>query len=139
MFAPGERVLDLGAGAGGAAQLLAEATGVSVTCVNMCHKKNEANREAVQHRGLPALVTVLDGSYDYLPADWTATFDISWSQDAMLLPADKATVFAEAARALVHGGYALISEIGASANADAAALASYVMRLRLAEVLTAVE
>jgi len=28
VFAPGARVLDLGAGAGGAAQLLAEATGV---------------------------------------------------------------------------------------------------------------
>jgi len=39
----------------------------------------------------------------------------------------------------VHGGYAIISDVGASANADAAALASYVMRLRLAEVLTAVE
>jgi len=79
VFAPGVRVLDVGAGAGGAAQLLAETTGVSVTCVNWCHEQNEAKREAVQNRGLSALVTVLDGSYDDLPADWTATFDISWS------------------------------------------------------------
>ena len=139
VFAPGVRVLDLGAGAGGAAQLLAETTGVSVTCVNLCRKQNEANREAVQRRGLSALITVVDGSYDDLPADWTATFDIVWSQDAILHAADKATVFAEAARALVHGGYAVVSDVGASANADAAALAAYVERMRLAEVLTAAE
>eukprot|EP00170_Pyropia_yezoensis_P006024 contig_24527_g6043 len=52
VFRRGVRVLDLGAGNGGAAHALAAATGCSVTCLNLCGRQNAANEAAAAAAGL---------------------------------------------------------------------------------------
>lgn len=132
---PGVRVLDLGAGVGGAARKLATETGVSVTCLNLSATQNEVNEAATAAAGLSHLVTVEEGSYEDLPAGWTATFDVVWCQDAICHSNAKAKVLAEAARVLVPGGYLLLSDMMAGVTADAAALAPFCVRLHVDELL----
>lgn len=137
VFRPGVRVLDLGAGVGGAARKLASETGVSVTCFNLCGKQNAANEAATAEADLGHLVTVVGGSFEDLPADWTSSFDIVWSQDAFCHSNAKARVYAEVARVLVPGGYLLLTDLMAGETASPAAMAPFCARLRVDELLTA--
>ncbi|OSX77567.1 hypothetical protein BU14_0143s0003 [Porphyra umbilicalis] len=135
-FGPGVKVLDLGAGNGGAAHKLAAETGCSVTCLNLCAEQNAANRSEVVARDLSDLVTVVTGSFEKLPADWTASFNIVWSQDAIVHSNAKDKVFAEAARVLVPGGHVVMSDIMAGPAADASVLSAFKERLHVDELLT---
>lgn len=136
VFRPGVRVLDLGAGVGGAARKLATETGVSVTCFNLCGKQNAANEAATAAAGLSHLITVVGGSFEDLPADWTDSFDVVWSQDAFCHSNLKAQVYAEVARVMVPGGYLLLTDLMAGATATEAAMAPFCARLRVDELLT---
>lgn len=136
VFRPGIRVLDLGAGVGGAARKLAAETGATVTCFNLCAEQNAANEAATAAAGLGHLVTVVEGSFEELPRDWTAAFDVVWSQDAFCHSNAKARVYAEAARVLVPGGHLLLTDLMAGATATAAAMAPFCARLRVDELLT---
>lgn len=136
VFRPGVRVLDLGAGNGGTAHALAAATGCSVTCLNLCEVQNAANEAAAAAEGLSSLITVVTGSFENLPADWSGSFDVVWSQDAIVHSSDKGRVWAEAARVLVPGGYVVISDIMAAPSAADEALRAFKKRLHVDELLT---
>ena len=93
----GSRVLDLGAGYGGAARFLARTTGCHVTCVNLSEVQNERNRQLNGEQGLSDRVDVVHGDFEKLPqAD--GAFDVLWSQDAFLHSGDRPRVLDEIAR-----------------------------------------
>ena len=97
------RVLDIGAGYGGAARVLVKAHGCQVTCLNLSRVENKRNRDLSRAAGLQGRITVTDGSFEDIPAA-DASFDAVWSQDAILHSGDRQKVLAEVARVLVPGG-----------------------------------
>jgi sarcosine/dimethylglycine N-methyltransferase len=97
------RVLDVGAGYGGAARYLARTYGCRVMALNLSEKENERNREMSREQGLEELVEVVDGSFESIPAA-DASFDLVWSQDAILHSGERDRVIGEIARVLRPGG-----------------------------------
>jgi len=100
---PGARVVDLGAGYGGAARHLARTAGCSVLCLNISDTQNATNERLNREQGLQGLVSVRQGSYLDVPAE-DGGFDAAWSQDAILHSPDRERVLAEAFRVLRPGG-----------------------------------
>lgn len=99
----GKRVVDLGAGYGGAARVLAREHSAHVTCLNLSRVENERNRALTNEAGLGDRIDVVDGSFDDMPfAD--ESFDVAWSQDAILHAPDRERVVDEVARVLRPGG-----------------------------------
>ena len=99
----GKRVLDLGAGYGGAARVLAAEHGADVVCLNLSAVENERNRSLTIDAGLKDKVAVIDGSFDTVPFD-DASFDLAWSQDAILHAPNRRAVLDEVARVLRPSG-----------------------------------
>ncbi|MBI1393996.1 MAG: methyltransferase domain-containing protein [Alphaproteobacteria bacterium] len=102
-LSPGAKVLDIGAGYGGAARALAREFGAHVTCLNLSTVENERNRRLTSAAGLSDLISVVDGSFDAIPEP-DASFDVVWSQDAILHAPDRRAVLAEVARVIRPGG-----------------------------------
>lgn len=100
---PDSRVLDVGAGYGGAARYLAKRFGCQVVALNLSEKENERDREMNQEQGLADLIEVVDGSFEAIPAG-DASFDLVWSQDAILHSGERERVMSEIARVLRPGG-----------------------------------
>lgn len=105
----GTRVLDIGAGYGGAARVLANRYGCSVAALNLSEKENERNRQINRRQGLDDLIEVIDGSFEDLPFS-DSRFDLVWSQDAILHSGNRRKVLEEVARVLVPGGYFLFTD-----------------------------
>jgi len=103
------RVLDLGAGYGGAARFLAREYGCRVTALNLSDVENQRNREMNQEQGLDHLIKVVDGSFEEIPFP-DDSFDVVWSQDAILHSGDREKVLAEAARVLKPGGELIFTD-----------------------------
>jgi len=99
----GTTVLDLGAGYGGSARRLADKHGCLVTCVNISETQNETNRQKNRQAGLDKQIRVIHGSFDDVPAP-DNSFDVVWSQDAILHASDRRKVLQEAFRVLKPGG-----------------------------------
>lgn len=97
------RVLDIGAGYGGAARQLASAFGCHVTCLNLSETQNATNRRLTGAANLGHLIEVKHGNFESIPAA-DASFDLVWSQDAILHTARRAQVLKEAQRVLKPGG-----------------------------------
>lgn len=97
------RVIDLGSGFGGAARYLAKRFGCHVTCLNISQVENDRNRKANAAAGLDKLIEVKHGAFEEVP-EKDASFDLAWSQDAILHSGDRERVIAEVARVLKPGG-----------------------------------
>lgn len=97
------KILDLGSGYGGTARFLAKTYGCQVTALNLSEIENQRNREMTRAQGLEHLVDIVDGSFEDVPFS-DATYDIIWSQDAILHSGDRKTVIEEVARLLKTGG-----------------------------------
>ena len=130
----GRRVVDLGSGYGGAARVLAGERGAHVTCLNLSAVENERNRKLTRAAGLPGKVEVVDGSYDAMPfAD--ASFDVAWSQDAILHAPDRGAVLDEVARVLKPGGLFIFHDpMQADGLRDRAALQPIYDRIHLPDL-----
>jgi sarcosine/dimethylglycine N-methyltransferase len=124
------RVLDLGAGYGGAARWLAREKGWRVTCVNISETQNDLNRKKNAEAGLAEKIKVLHGSFDAPPAEKGA-YDVVWSQDAFLHGADRAKIIRVAAEALKPGGHLIFTDPMQAAGAPADALAPILARIHL--------
>jgi sarcosine/dimethylglycine N-methyltransferase len=107
------RVLDMGAGFGGAARWLAKNHGCKVTALNLSTVQNERDRQMNQEQGLDHLVDVVDGSFEEVPHE-DASFDFIWSQDAILHSGDREKVMDEVARLLKPGGQFVFTDPMAS-------------------------
>lgn len=105
----GARVLDMGAGFGGAARHLAKHHGCQVMALNLSECQNERDREMNKEQGLDHMIEVVDGSFEDVPAA-DASFDVVWSQDAILHSGNRAKVMAEAARVLKPGGEMIFTD-----------------------------
>lgn len=103
------RVLDIGAGYGGAARYLAQEFGWPVRCLNISEIQNEKNRELNKAAGLDHLVSVAHGSFEDIPEDGDS-FDIVWSQDSLLHSGNRGLVFDEVARVLKPGGHFIFTD-----------------------------
>ncbi|MGD9785058.1 MAG: cyclopropane-fatty-acyl-phospholipid synthase family protein [Hyphomicrobiaceae bacterium] len=100
---PGTRVLDIGAGYGGAARHLAREHGCHVTCLNLSDVQNAYNQLRNRQERLDDRVRVVHGNFERVPfAD--AAFDVVWSQDAILHSANRRRVLEEVNRVLAPGG-----------------------------------
>lgn len=99
---PQSRVLDMGAGYGGAARFLAETFGCRVTALNLSAVENARNRQLNAEQNLDGLIDVVEGNFESLPFE-DQSFDVVWSQDAFLHGGRREAVFAEAARVMKPG------------------------------------
>jgi arsenite methyltransferase len=108
---PGERVLDLGSGAGTdslVAALMVGNTG-SVTGIDMTPEMLAKARGAAAEAGLEN-VAFIEGEAEHLPFD-DESFDVLISNGVIDLIPDKDAVFAEIYRVLVPGGRIQVADV----------------------------
>ncbi len=124
------RVVDAGAGYGGAARWLARNAGCSVACVNLSEAQNQRNRELTRAAGLEELIDVHDASFEDIPYkdQW---FDYAWSQDSLLHSGDRARVFAEIDRVLKPGGEFVFTDPMQADNCPEGVLQPVLARIHL--------
>ncbi|MFP4682665.1 MAG: SAM-dependent methyltransferase [Ectothiorhodospira sp.] len=103
------KILDVGAGYGGAARYLAATFGCHVTALNLSEVENERDREMNKAQKLDHLIEVWDGSFEDIRAE-DNTFDIVWSQDAILHSGNRTKVVEEVARVLKPGGVFIFTD-----------------------------
>lgn len=127
---PKTRVLDIGAGYGGAARYLAKKYGCPVVALNLSEVENERDRQMNKEQGLDHLVEVVDGAFEDLPFEDNA-FDVIWSQDAILHSADRERVLREAVRVLKPGGEFVFTDPMQSDTCDVSRLQPILDRIHL--------
>ena len=128
---PTTRILDMGAGYGGAARYLAKTYGCKVTCLNLSGVENERNRMKTKEQGLGDLVEVVEGSFDAMPLP-DHSYDLVWSQDAFLHSGDRPKIVAEIDRVLVtEVGKVVFTDPMAAEGANAEGLKPILARLQL--------
>jgi sarcosine/dimethylglycine N-methyltransferase len=103
------RVLDLGAGYGGSMRRLAQRFGCSATCLNISETQNDANRAKTRKARLADRISVVHGVFEDIPESG-ASYDVVWSQDAILHSDRRAHVLAEAFRVLKPGGHFVFTD-----------------------------
>jgi arsenite methyltransferase len=108
---PGERVLDLGSGAGMDSLIAAMMVGPegTVTGIDMTPEMIEKARKGAAELDL-SNVTFIDGEAETLPFD-DASFDVVISNGVIDLIPDKDAVFGEIYRVLVPGGRVQIADV----------------------------
>ncbi len=124
------RVLDLGSGYCGAARYLAGTFGCHVTALNLSQVENRRARELNAAAGLGGLVEVLDGSFENVQSR-DSSFDLVWSQDAILHSGDRDRVIAEVARVLRQGGSFVFTDPMQSDDCPPGVLAPILDRIHL--------
>ncbi len=106
---PDSKVLDLGAGYGGAMRRLVEKTGCEAVCLNISETQNTYNLQKIRQAKLSDRITVRHGVFENVPAE-DASVDVVWSQDAFLHSDQRAKVIAEAFRVLKPGGHLIFTD-----------------------------
>jgi SAM-dependent methyltransferase len=129
----GTRVLDIGAGYGGAARLLAKTFGCHVTALNLAEAENERNRAMTREQGLADRIDVIDGAFESMPFD-DASFDLVWCQDAILHSGDRAGVLGEVDRVLKPGGRFVFTDPMRTDDADPGELGAILDRIHLPDL-----
>ena len=100
---PSTKVLDVGAGYGGAARWLARKFGCDIDCLNLSEAQNARNRIMTAEQNLADRIEVIDGSFEDIPAR-DNSYDLAWSQDAILHSGHRDRVLDEVNRVLKPGG-----------------------------------
>jgi sarcosine/dimethylglycine N-methyltransferase len=124
------RIVDLGAGYGGAARLLARTFGCHVSCVNLSEAQNERNRALTQEAGLADLIDVRDDSFENIPYE-AASFDVAWSQDSILHSGNRQRVLEEVDRVLKPGGQMIFTDPMQADDCPDGVLGSVLQRIHL--------
>ena len=125
------RVLDVGAGYGGAARYLAKTYGCHVTCLNLSEVENERNRLKNREQRLEYLVDVVEGSFEDMPVP-DCSFDLVWSQDAFLHSGNRGAIVDEIDRVLVkERGKVVFTDPLAAEDASPVGLKPISARLQL--------
>lgn len=129
-WAAGSTLLDVGAGYGGSCRYLARELGFQTTALNLSKVQNQRDREMNEAQGLADKVSVVDGNFEALPfAD--ASFDLAWSQDAILHSGNRFRVFEEVNRILKPGGEFIFTDPMQQRGADPNALQPVLQRIHL--------
>ena len=103
------RVIDLGGGFSGSARYLAKNYGWEVVVLNLSGAENQRGRKMNKEQGLDHLIEVVDGNFANIPYP-DASFDIVWSQDAILHSDNRSQVLDEAYRVLKPGGEMIFTD-----------------------------
>lgn len=107
---PGERVLDVGGGMGGAARMLAATIGCRVTVLDLTEELCEVGEMLTRRTGLESLVTFRVGDALDMPfAD--GEFDVGWTQHSTMNIPRKDRLHAELFRVVRPGGRLAMHEI----------------------------
>ena len=126
-------VLDIGSGYGGAARYLASRSGCKVVALNLSEVENERARKQNRKARLEDKIEVVDGSFEDIPFE-NNSFDLIWSQDAMLHSGRREQVLNEAARVLKPGGRMVFTDPMRSDSCDAEELGPILARLNLSDL-----
>lgn len=113
----GARVLDIGAGIGGAARLIAATWGCRVDCLELSADFCRAARLLNRLTGLDERIEVHQGSA-LQPPFGDASFDLVWMQNVGMNIADKRTLYAAVCRMLRPGGRFAFQELVAGPAGD---------------------
>jgi sarcosine/dimethylglycine N-methyltransferase len=127
------KVLDLGAGYGGAARYLAREKGCTVWCYNLSDKENERNKDKNKEHELDHLIHVRQGNFEKINFE-DETFDVIWSEDALLHSNRKGKVFEEAYRVLKPGGNFIFTDPMQSDDCPKGVLQPILDRIHLEEL-----
>lgn len=127
------RLLDIGSGYGGAARYLAKKFGCTVTALNLSETENEKNRALSEEAGLSDQISVVDGSFEEIPAE-DKSFDVVWSQDAILHSGWRDRVVSEVARVLKPGGQFIFTDIMQADDVDPKNLQAVYDRIHLSNL-----
>ncbi len=103
------RVLDLGAGYGGAARRLTTRFGCHVSCLNISEVQNDTNRHKNDRQGLAEKIRVVHGVFEDIPEP-AGSFDVVWSQDSFLHSDQREQILAEAFRVMKPGGELIFTD-----------------------------
>lgn len=103
-------ILDLGSGYGGPARFLASRYGYRVVGLNLSAVEIEEAEKRTAAADLTQHVTYVLGDFHDLPFGDT-TFDVVWSQDALMYGADKRRILEEAARVLKPSGILTFTDL----------------------------
>ncbi|MEI4233198.1 glycine/sarcosine N-methyltransferase [Roseovarius sp. D22-M7] len=103
------RVLDMGAGYGGAMRTLVRETGANAVCLNISETQNEYNLGKIRAAKLGNKINVRHGVFEDVPEE-DGTFDVVWSQDSFLHSDQRDKVMAEAFRVLKPGGHLIFTD-----------------------------
>ena len=129
------RVLDIGAGFGGAARYASWHYGCKVDCLDISEQQNAFNTKKINNLGLTQLVNIIDGNYEDIPAE-NRTYDIVWSYDALMYSEDRTKVIKEVNRVLKPGGWFVFTDILHGENAAKGSLKAILERLPVKELET---
>ena len=124
------RVLDMGAGYGGAMRTLVRKTGCEAVCLNISETQNEYNLGKIRAAKLTGKISVNHGVFEDVP-EADASCDVVWSQDSFLHSDQRADVLAEAWRVLKPGGHLIFTDPMQADDADPAVLQPVYDRLQL--------
>lgn len=124
------RMLDIGAGYGGSARVIARKLGIHVTCLNLSSVQNARNRSITKEQKLTELIDIHDGNFEHLPFD-DASFDQVWCQDSILHSGHRQRAFAEVDRVLKPGGGFIFTDPMQADNADPTELEPVLTRIHL--------
>lgn len=113
----GSQVLDVGSGYGATARFLAKTYGCWVVGINISPRENELAAERNRDAGLDDRIEIQYGDFHDLPHD-DASFDVVWSQEALLHAADKPQVLSECHRVVRPGGRLAVSDLLVRASLD---------------------
>ncbi len=127
------RIVDFGGGFAGSARHLARKFGCHVTVVNLSETENQRGRKMNNDQGLSHLIDIIDGSYDDVPFD-DRTFDLVWSEDAILHSNNKRLVIGEAYRLLKTGGDFVFSDPMQTDNCNQEVLQPIYERIKLSSL-----
>lgn len=129
------RVLDLGSGYGGAVRQIVRRTGCRAVALNLSEVENERNRQMNREQGLADRIEVVDGTFEAIPFP-DASFDLVWSQDAILHSGERRTVIEEVARVLAPGGQLVFTDIMQADRCPAGVLQPILDRIHLDTLAT---
>ena len=129
----GAKILDLGAGYGGAARYLASHFNCHVTCLNLSETENVRNEQKNALSGLLDQIEVLQGNFETIPFD-DDHFDIVWSEEALLHSDDKTSVFEEVSRVVKKSGHFIFSDAMRTDYVQTDKLAPILERIHLKEL-----
>jgi len=127
------RIIDLGGGFGGSARHLAKKFGCKVVVINLSEAENERGRKMNKDQGLDHLIDIIDGSFDDVPYD-DNSFDIVWSEDAILHSDDREQVMNETKRVLKPGGDLIFTDPMQTDNCNKSVLQPVYDRINLSSL-----